>query len=68
MKINKAKASNYDSVRTECIINYGNEYLEHINEMFADITKDNVGRSDLKTIVAELETIEKRLNAVNGRY
>lgn len=70
MKINKVKTSNYDSVNTDSIIRYGRIYAQNISNIFKfEITEDNINRTQLKSIVAELETIDKKLNYyVRGIY
>lgn len=59
----KGKASNYDSLKTDAIIRYGNEYIKNISEMFNEICED-VNRTKLKSIVANLETVEKMLKEI----
>lgn len=69
MTIREAKASNYNTVKTPCIVSYIEEYLQKINDLTTknDLTKKD--RTQLKTIAAELETVAKRLDYIcNGRY
>ena len=70
MKINNVKSSNYNSVNTDSIIRYGRIYSRNIMNIFnSEITEDNINRAQLKAIVAELETIDKKLNYyVRGIY
>lgn len=65
----KPKSSDYDTVNTESIVRYINEYGGKIN---AILTADNMteklekrGRPQLKAIAAELETACKRLEYLN---
>jgi len=70
MKINNVKSSNYNSVNTESIIRYGRIYSRNIMNIFnSEITEDNINRTQLKAITAELETIDKKLNYyIRGIY
>lgn len=70
MKINNVKSSNYNKVNTDSIIRYGRIYSRNIMNIFnSEITEDNINRTQLKAIVAELETIDKKLNYyVRGIY
>lgn len=80
MKINKAKASEYDTVGSEWIANYIQEYAYKIFYMVNNVTDENGSiqanerlinsdRSQLKAIASELETVLKRLNWVlEGKY
>ena len=70
MKINNVKSSNYNKVNTDYIIRYGQIYSRNIMNIFnSEITEDNINRTQLKAIVAELETIDKKLNYyVRGIY
>ena len=66
MKINKAKASDYNTVRTDCIVDYIKEYSRYINADLENYTErlNNANRTQLKEIAAELETVCKRLNLI----
>ena len=44
----KGKASNYDSLKTDAIIRYGNEYIKNISEMFNEMGED-INRTKLKS-------------------
>lgn len=70
MTIHKAKASNYNSVRSECI---GTEIYDMTNKIYHDVARVtnwyDKDRTQLKAIAAELETVCKRLDYIlEGRY
>ena len=81
MKIYEAKASSYDTVDTESIYDYIREYVNKING-YIEPEEDRTGnaykkikeryatkdRTQLKIIAASLETICKRLDAMEGKY
>lgn len=71
MKINKAKASNYDRVMTKCIVDYIVDYARK-SKTIIDDNNDKLrtcDRTQLKAIASELETICKRLDYIlEGRY
>lgn len=77
MVIHKAKSSSYDSVKTEAIVSYIQDYATDIfnavypqnanNEIKRQLA--NCNRTQLKAIAAELETVQKRLVYIlQGEY
>lgn len=82
MTINKAKASEYNTVTTAAVYDYMRQYLAEISRMIepeedgtgnaykAKLQQmENVNRQTLKTCAAELETVVKRLKyAIEGQY
>lgn len=69
MRTYKAKSSSYNSVNTECLI----EYIADYNKEIAELLQDNpsmlrTDRAKLKSIAAELETVIKQLKATRGIY
>lgn len=69
MKITKASAGSYDSVKTEWIISYIEEYLQELQELTQDQkAMENTSRTKLKAVAAELETAVKTLKAGRGLY
>ena len=71
MKINKTSAKSYDTVDNKNIVRYISEYTEHIYGMvYTENSKlQDKNRATLKTIAAELETVEKQLDYIlNGMY
>lgn len=69
MRIHKAKASNYNMVSTEAIVNYICEYNKEIAELLNnDSEYVDMNRTTLKSIAAELETVVKQLKATRGIY
>ena len=81
MKIHEAKASCYDSVVSECVYDYMRKYVTEIYNTLEPV-EDGTGnsykekqkhfaskdRTQLKAIAASLETICKRLDAMEGKY
>lgn len=71
MKIYPAKSSNYTKVTPSCIVDYIVDYVRE-NKTLVDENNDKLracDRTQLKAIVAELETVNKRLEwLINGRY
>lgn len=70
MTIHKAKASDYNSVRSEYICT---EIYDMTNKIYHDVAKvtnwQEKDRTQLKAIAAELETVCKRLDYIlEGRY
>lgn len=69
MKITKASAKNYNTVKTEWIVNYIEEYLQELQELTQDHkAMENTSRAKLKAAAAELETAVKTLKAGRGIY
>ena len=71
MKINKTSAKSYDTVDNKNIVRYISEYTAHIYGMvYTENSKlQDKNRATLKTIAAELETVEKQLDYIlNGMY
>lgn len=71
MIIHKAKASDYNSVNTDSIVQYIDLYSTDIyNAVGANKQKlSDCDRTQLKAIVAELETVKKRLDYIlHGKY
>ena len=71
MKINKTSAKSYDTVDNKNIVHYISEYTAHIYGMvYTENSKlQDKNRATLKTIAAELETVEKQLDYIlNGMY
>jgi len=71
MEINKTSAKSYDTVDNKNIVRYISEYTAHIYGMvYTENSKlQDKNRKTLKTIAAELETVEKRLDHIlYGRY
>lgn len=71
MKINKTSAKSYDTVDNKNIVRYISEYTAHIYDMvYTENSKlQDKNRATLKTIAAELETVEKQLDYIlNGMY
>lgn len=69
MKINKAKASSYDSVKSEYIVDYIENYTENIADYISRFDLENKSRTELKAIASELETVVKRLKYIcDGIY
>ena len=71
MKINKTSAKSYDTVDNKNIVRYISEYTAHIYDMvYTENSKlQDKNRTTLKTIAAELETVEKQLDYIlNGMY
>lgn len=69
MKINKAKASSYDTVKSECIVRYIENYTENIADYISRFDLENKSRTELKAIASELETVVKRLKYIcDGIY
>lgn len=71
MRINKARASGYNSVDSKNLVRYISEYTAHIYGMVYSKNSEleNKNRTELKAIAAELETVKKRLEwLINGRY
>ena len=71
MKITPVNASGYNSVKTSCIVDYIVDYVRE-NKTLIDENNDRLracDRTQLKAIVAELETVNRRLEwLINGRY
>jgi hypothetical protein len=62
MRTYKAKTSNYNSVKTDCIIKYIQQYNNELSTLLADETATrNTDRTTLKSIAASLETAIKQL-------
>lgn len=70
MKIQKRKSSEYNTVNTAAICRYIKEYSGKIESMIQNETQlENVNRTTLKAVAAELETVLKRLEySMNGKY
>ena len=70
MENHKAKSSSYNSVNTDSIVGYIDDYATDIFNMVKnDMTKTDYDRTQLKAIAAELETVKKRLDYIlYGRY
>ena len=70
MKINKAKASNYNDVTTNNIVDYIRAY-QAANTILLN-TNTNLSKcnkTQLKAVASELETVNKRLEfLVNNKY
>ena len=64
MKINKAKASSYDTVKNEYIVDYIERYTENIADYISRFDLENKSRTELKAIASELETVVKRLKYI----
>jgi hypothetical protein len=71
MKIYPANTSDYNAVKTSCIVDYIVDYVRE-NKTLIDENNDRLracDRTQLKAIAAELETVNKRLEwLINGRY
>lgn len=67
MKINKAKASSYDTVKNEYIVNYIKNYTENIADYISRFDLEHESRTELKAIASELETVVKRLRYICER-
>lgn len=63
MKVYKAKSSSYNTVRSECILRYIQEYSEAINKAVNSEDAKQLSRTDLKRVAADLESVKKRLDA-----
>jgi uncharacterized protein YfkK (UPF0435 family) len=71
MRINKASASDYNSVDSKNLVRYISEYTAHIYGMVYSKNSEleNKSRTELKAIAAELETVKKRLAWIlHGQY
>lgn len=70
MRIHEAKVSSYGSVNTENIVRYIDEYTCDIFSFVKNKESKllNADRTQLKIIAASLETICKRLDAMEGKY
>lgn len=69
MKINKAKASYYDSVESKYLVYYIENYTENIADYISRFDLENKSRTELKAIASELETVVKRLKYIcDGIY
>ena len=69
MKITKASAKGYDTVKTEWIVSYIESYLQELQELTQDSeAMENTSRAKLKAVAAELETAVKTLKAGRGIY
>lgn len=70
MKIQKRKSSEYNTVNTAAICRYIQEYSGKIESMIQNEAQlENVNRTTLKAVAAELETVLKRLEySMNGKY
>lgn len=69
MKITKASAKGYDTVKTEWIVSYIENYLQELQELTQDRKAiENTSRTKLKSVAAELETAVKTLKSGRGIY
>lgn len=71
MRINKARASEYNTVDNKNLVRYISEYAAHIYGMVYSKNGEleDKNRTELKAIAAELETVQKRLEwLLNERY
>ena len=72
MTIHKAKSSDYNTIRSDCIASYIKDYAYTIHTKINNISDDELAekdRTELKQIAAELETVKKRIEYMTeGRY
>ena len=69
MRTHKAKASSYNSVDTEYLVDYIAKYNNEIAELLQNHKAClNTDRAKLKSIAAELETAVRQLKAGRGIY
>ena len=69
MKIYKAKASEYASVKPEFVVYYIRQYTDKIAQAVQSGELQNKNKTQLNAIAAELETVCKRLDYIlGGRY
>jgi hypothetical protein len=71
MKINKVKSSDYDTVKSDCIARYIKDYAYVIYTKLDNISDDTLAekdRTELKQMVAELETVKKRVEYITDGW
>lgn len=65
MKIYRPKTSNYDSVNTESIIRYIEEYHDKVRQMIDSGELSHMDRNKLKRIAVDMEDAARVINYRN---